>query len=228
MLLSSTYFGPIQWYAKLFASQGRMVRIEAEENFIKQTFRNRCVIATANGQQALTIPVAHREGYAMRDITISDHGNWQHLHWQAIKTAYGESAFFEYYQDFIRPFYIDEGREAPVRMKYLLDYNIAGMEMMCRILDIDIDWKLTEEFVTPEPKTNTSDGNDEEGFAADDWRYSIRPKNAPKDSSFTPVAYYQVYAMRNGFLPNLSIMDLLFNEGPQAVLTLSDSINRKS
>lgn len=102
-LLSSAYFGPIQWYQKLYRYD--RVRVEAYDNFIKQTYRNRCVIATTGGVQALTVPV-ERTGAAlaadgkatagkclMRDIRISDHGNWRHLHWNALASAYGESPF---------------------------------------------------------------------------------------------------------------------------------------
>ena len=110
MLLSTTYFGPIQWFSKLFQNQGKETYIEACETFQKLTFRNRCVIATANGQLPLTVPVSHRNGAPICDTLISDHGNWRHLHWQALQTAYGESAFFEYYEDSLRPFFFDEGR----------------------------------------------------------------------------------------------------------------------
>lgn len=205
-VLSTTYFGPVQWYSKLFHCAGQCVDIEACESFVKQTYRNRCVIATANGQQALSIPVAHGAGNTIKDIEISDHGNWRHLHWQAIKTAYGESAFFEYYEDDFRPFYEDCGPTSPVRMKYLLDYNMAGTELMCRLLDLDVRFRLTDGFVPP-----VGDGND--------FRYSISPKTLDTEG-YTPKPYYQVYRERHGFIPNLSILDLLFNEGPQAILKL--------
>lgn len=212
MLLSTTYFGPIQWFSKIFQNQGKETYIEACETFQKQTFRNRCVIATANGMLPLTVPVSHRNGAPICDTEISEHGNWRHLHWQALQTAYGESAFFEYYEDSLRPFFFDEGPSSPFHHKYLLDYNLAGAELLCKLLDIDVHLAFTEQFLTPE----NADGN------KNDWRYSIRPKNAPADLSFFPKEYYQVYKQRTGFLPNLSILDLLFNEGPQAILTLRD------
>ena len=214
MLLSTTYFGPIQWYTKLCRCMGQTVYIEACETFQKQSYRNRCVIASPAGTQALTIPVTHHGGGRLtRDTVISDHGNWRHLHWQALATAYGESAFYEYYIDDLHPFFFDDGRDVLFNMRYLLDYNNAAAELLCRLLDIDVRLALTEEF-TPPHDTDS------------DLRYAIRPKQPPADDSFTPVPYYQVYAQKHGFLPNLSILDLLFNEGPQAVITLMKAAGR--
>ena len=107
-LLTSAYLAPIQWYAKLFHSNGCW--IEQHDHFQKQTYRNRCIIATANGAQALTIPIERPSGeqasrMAMKDIRISDHGNWRHIHWQAIVSAYNDSPFFEYYADDFLPFF---------------------------------------------------------------------------------------------------------------------------
>lgn len=203
MKLSTTYFGPVQWYSKLRHCMGQSVEIEACESFLKQTYRNRCVIATANGQQSLTIPVIHGDSNLISDTLISDHGNWRHLHWQALQTAYGESAFFEYYADDIHPFY-------EKRWERLLDYNMDAARLMCRLLDIDVELVLTEEYVAA----------GESPMAKDDFRNAIRPKNPPVDEAFTPRNYYQVYRERHGFMPNLSILDLLFNEGPQAILFL--------
>ena len=104
-LLSSAYFPPVQWMQKLHR-YGK-ITVEAHDNFTKQTYRNRCLIATANGVQALTVPIERYEGTKcpMRDIRISDHGSWRHLHWNALVSAYGESPFFIYYEDDIRPFF---------------------------------------------------------------------------------------------------------------------------
>ena len=121
-LLSSTYFGPVQWYQKL--NRAEVTQIERWESFQKQTFRNRCVIATTNGLQALTFPIERGGADLIQDIRISDHGNWRHLHWNALTTAYSESPFFEYYQDDIRPFFEQ-------RWEYLIDYNEAIREKIC-------------------------------------------------------------------------------------------------
>ena len=103
ILLSTTYFGPVQWYQQLHRAEN--VKIERWENFQKQTFRNRCLIAAANGVQALTVPVKHGDTMLIKDLRISDHGNWRHLHWNAIQSAYGKSPFFDYYEDDLRPFF---------------------------------------------------------------------------------------------------------------------------
>ena len=197
ILLSTTYFGPIQWYQKLYRAE--RVLLERCETFQKQTYRNRCLIATTNGIQALTVPV-ERDAEQISSVHISDHGNWRHLHWNALKSAYGESPFFDYYQDDIRPFFEQ-------RWDYLLDFNEAIREKMCELLDIEPTVCLTETFIAPEG-------------LAEDFRSAIRPKHPEPDPDFMPKHYYQVYEQKHGFLPNLSILDLLFNMGPESVLYL--------
>ncbi|MDD3064102.1 MAG: WbqC family protein, partial [Massilibacteroides sp.] len=105
VFLSTTYLGPIQYYCKLL--QFPNVEIEREENFVKQTYRNRCVIAAANGPLILSVPTEKPETIKCRtkDIRISDHGNWRHLHWNALVSAYSTSPFFIYYQDDFAPFF---------------------------------------------------------------------------------------------------------------------------
>ena len=197
-LLSTTYFGPVQWYQKLYRHEE--VAIETAEHFVKQTYRNRCLIATANGTQALTVPVEHADGQAfIRDIRLSDHGNWRHLHWNALVSAYGESPFFEYYADDIRPFF-------EKRWDYLIDFNLDITRTMCELLDIEPNVSLTEHY--------------EHEAEAIDFREVIRPKKPLPDPDFHPKSYYQVYSDRTGFQPNLSILDLLFNMGNEAVFYL--------
>ena len=207
VLLSTTYFGPVQWYQKLYRADEAW--IERHETFQKQTFRNRCVIATTQGTQALTVPIESEKLRAnsslftlhsslIKDIRISDHGNWRHLHWNALQSAYGESPFFEYYQDDIRPFF-------ERRWEFLLDFNEAIREKMCELLDIQPRVSYTEEYVKDCPF---------------DFRESIRPKHPEPDPDFQPRRYYQVYEAKHGFLPNLSIVDLLFNMGPESIFYL--------
>ena len=202
-ILSSTYFGPVQWYQKLAGSD--TVYLEQHDHFIKQTYRNRCVIATTQGPQALTVPVESPQGLRidkteLKDVRISDHGAWRHLHWQALQSAYGESPFFEFYADDLRPFF-------EKRWDFLFDFNLAITRKMCELLDIEPHIELTEAYM-PCPED------------AVDYRDAIRPKHPLPDASFTPCPYYQVYQQKFGFLPNLSILDLLFNEGNEAVLYL--------
>ena len=276
-LLSTTYFGPVQWYQKL--NRHRCI-IEQHDNFVKQTYRNRCVIASANGPQTLTVPIERYDGMkcAMRDIRISDHGNWRHLHWQALVSAYGETPFFEYYADDIRPFFEEH------RWKYLLDFNLDITHTLCSLLDVRPDLTLSDHYIDADETicgsgsldgaaTGLSEafesfggavkglngaaeslGEAVKGFggakgldgaaesfggavkglggAAEslgsssacslfvDYRDAIRPKHPLPDAEFEARPYYQVRAQRHGFLPNLSVLDLLFNEGPEGIFWL--------
>lgn len=107
-LLCSAYFAPIQWWQKVYRHQS--VYIEGCDHFVKQTYRNRCLIATANGTQSLSVPVekpadGRLDKTRMREVRISDHGDWRRIHWSALCAAYGESPFFEYYADDLHPFF---------------------------------------------------------------------------------------------------------------------------
>ena len=187
ILLSSAYLAPIQYYTKLQQCNGTAY-IEACDNYSKQTYRNRCIIVDANGPLALTIPTEKTaEGKClMRDIRISDHGNWRHLHWRALQSAYGNSPFFEYYEDDFRRFYQPD-------WEFLTDYNRDLMTLVCELLDI-----------TPRI-TNTE-------------KFQAVP--SMEFQGVAPRPYYQVFSARHGFIPDLSIVDLLFNMGPESVLYL--------
>lgn len=214
-LLSSTYFGPVQWYQKL--NRYDECLIEQYESFIKQTYRNRMVIATTNGPLALTIPTNHDTSMAMKDIHISDHANWRHVHWNALLSAYGESPFFEYYQDDIRPFY-------EKKYEFLFDFNMETMQKMIELLDIRPNISLTDHYVLSEERRTKSEGisilHSTPCTPISDFRESIRPKHPLPDPEFTPRRYYQVYEQKHGFIPNMSILDLLFNEGNEAIFHL--------
>lgn len=200
-LLSSTYFGPVQWYQKL--NRYGLCLLERHDHFVKQTYRNRCLIATEAGQQALTVPTGHGESSkcAMANMRVSDHGNWRHLHWNALQSAYGESPFFEYYADDIKPFFQQ-------RWDNLFDFNLAITLKLCELLDIRPNLQLTDQYT------------DADKLQADDFRDAIRPKKPLPDPSFVATPYYQVYQQKHGFQPNLSILDLLFNEGNEAIFFL--------
>ena len=201
--LSLTYCGPVQWYQKLFRYERCF--IEQHENFIKQTYRNRCVIASANGPLTLSVPIEKNEDRnaqgktLIRDLRISDHDNWRHVHWNALVSAYNDSAFFEYYADDLRPFYERKWR-------FLFDFNMEITHKLCELLNIEPNISLTSSFeLTPQ---------------GDDFREGIRPKKPAPDAMFSPKSYYQVYEHKHGFLPNMSVLDLLFNEGNEAILYL--------
>lgn len=221
-LLSTTYFGPVQWYQKLCRYDS--VLIERCESYRKQTYRNRCIIAAANGPQALTVPVERTgDGSRLltRDVRISDHGNWRHLHWHALMSAYSESPFFDYYADDLRPFY-------ERRWEFLCDFNEAICDTVCSLLDIHPDVHFTDSYVdaasclTPAEAHASHDVGDAEahGGGLVDLRDAIDPKHPADDPDFTARPYYQVFERRHGFLPNLSILDLLFNMGPEGIFWL--------
>lgn len=200
-LLSSAYFGPVQWFQKLHRYDRCL--IERYDNYVKQTYRNRCVIAATGGPQTLTVPIERYDGSKclMRDIRISDHGAWRHVHWNAIVSSYGESPFFDYYADDILPFF-------ERRWKYLYDFNLDITHTVCSLLDIRPVIEPTSDYIRTED------------VVADDFRDAIRPKHPLPDAAFEPRPYYQVYSRKHGFLPNLSILDLLFNEGPEGIFLL--------
>ena len=219
--LSSAYLAPVQYYTKLYACTKACV--EQHDHYVKQTYRNRCNIATADGVLALSIPT-EKPGTLkceMKDIRISDHGNWRHLHWHALMSAYSESPFFEYYADDLRPFF-------ERRWQYLCDFNQAICETVCGLLDIHPAIGHTSAYspaVTPcaapvdgaaPPLPRAEAG----GAMADDYRDAIDPKHPLPDPAFEPRPYYQVFARRHGFRPNLSVLDLLFNMGPEAIFWL--------
>lgn len=209
-LLSTAYWAPIQYYAKLYACD--QVVVEAYEHYIKQTYRNRCIIASPSGTQILTIPIVKPESEkcAMKDIRISDHGNWRHLHWNALESSYRNSPYFEYYADDFLPFYTK-------RWEFLLDFNEAIREKVCELINLNV----TPVFTTAYGKID--------GVAQpvwDDFKNRISPKIAvEKDKQFCCPIYYQLFQEKNGFIPNLSIADLLFNMGPESLLVLRDSVH---
>jgi hypothetical protein len=206
ILLSSAYLPPVQYFAHLQSAE--QVWIEQYDHYQKQTYRNRCVIAAPDGPLSLTVPIEkpNTQKAFMRDIRISDHGNWRHLHWNAIESAYNHTPFFEYYKDDFRPFY-------EKKFDFLVDYNEQLCQLVCQLIDIDTSLLRTESYVA-EPSNTIIDLRD-----------AIHPKKeVMDDASFSAVPYYQVFQERLGFLPNLSIIDLLFNMGPEAILVLQKSI----
>ena len=200
--LSTAYLAPVEYYMQMQCFS--VTIIERHCNYIKQTYRNRCVISSANGLQTLSIPVEKPETIKCqtKDIRIAAHGNWQHLHWNAIRSAYNSTPFFEYYEDDFVHFY-------EKKYDFLFDFNELLREVVLNLLDIQPEIRYSSEYKTvflPEEM---------------DLREEIHPKKKFFVKEFKP--YYQVFDNRFGFQSNLSIVDLLFNMGPESVLYLKNS-----
>jgi hypothetical protein len=195
VLLSTAYLGPIVYYQQLIHAEE--VWIERFEHFQKQTYRNRCEIYGANGKLDLTIPVEkHPEKTYTKDIRISTNNHWQKVHWRSIEAAYRSSPYFEYYEMEFTTLYQQS-------YDLLFDFNIQLQKLVLTLLSIDTKIHFTERY---EKKTVDTD-----------LRILISPKNKSLTRlSFEPKPYTQVFSDRLGFIPNLSILDLLFNEGPHA------------
>ncbi len=203
-ILGSAYLGPVEYYTKLYAYEE--VAMERYDHYMKQTYRNRCVIASADGPLALTLPTEKEDGMKclMKDVRISDHGNWRHVHWNAFVAAYRHSPFFDYYADEFQHFFTR-------KYQFLYDFNMELCRWVCGLIDLHPAIFPTDDFLA-EPED------------ADDFREVIHPKRnyAEADPDFVAKPYYQVFEQKHGFIPNLSIADLLFNMGPESLLVLRD------
>jgi len=198
ILISTAYFAPIRYFSKLAAYPE--IYIEQHENFIKQTYRNRTVILGANGPVSLIVPVekGREQKIKIKDLRIAYDEEWQRNHWRTIFSAYNSSPFFEYYADDLEPFF----RKKHI---FLFDLNQQVAETILEILEIPTKFNLTEDFEKiPNNCLN--------------FREQISPKThrTASDPHFNPRPYTQVFHEKFGFVPDLSILDLLFNEGPSA------------
>lgn len=210
-LLSTAYLPPVQWFCRLAAND--VVFVEACESYHKQTYRNRCVIDAPNGLVSLTIPVEKSEdgSRCIKDIRISDHDDWRTKHWHALGSSYYNTPFFEFYQDDFRPFY-------EKKFDFLLDFNEELIHKCMELTGIQCEIRHTDQFI---------DSDEINPFETEDLRFLISPKiSYGKDTPFNSKPYYQVFAERHGFHPNLSIIDLLFNMGPETLLILHDCIGK--
>lgn len=202
VLTHPLYLAPVPLYVHLYAAD-RLV-IDDVSPFVKQTYRSRAAIAAESGAQQLTIPVVHDGGrVAMRDVRISEHGNWRHQHWNAIVSAYRKSPFFEYYADDFAHFYEEKDG-------FLMDFNLRLHGVVSELLGIE----RGVEFLS---------ARDVDVAAVSDLRNIAEPKVLASMQGVGELPYYQVFAQRNGFIPSLSIVDLLFNTGPEGLLLLRDS-----
>jgi len=199
IVLTTAYLAPIVYYSEMVNAD--TVYLENFDFYLKQTYRNRCQIAAANGSMILTIPVEKADSGKMltRDVYISQHNDWQIQHWRSIESAYNSTPFFEYYKDELVPFY-------EKKWMFLWDFNQEIQAKMFELLNLDILILPTKEYKNiPDKKIL-------------DLRDAIHPKKENKYVNCDP--YYQVFEQRFGFQPNLSIIDLLFNMGNESIFSL--------
>ncbi len=177
-----------------------MCIIEHHENFQKQTYRSRCEIYSPNGLLTLSIPLVKRNHrQSMKDLKISYDYDWKTLHWRSLESSYRRSPFFEYFEDDFYPYYHDK------KFDYLIDFNEAIQQIVLTLLKLKPNYTFSDSYKTEYPDS-------------DDFRNIIDPKESKDlDKTFQPVRYPQVFETRHGFIPNLSIVDVLFNEGPRAM-----------
>ena len=200
-LFIPTYFAPISQYSEIINTDE--VIFEVHDNFQKQSYRNRCYIFNTNGKQLLNIPVKHPNSSSRKqtkDTLIENATNWQDQHFKSLKTAYRNSPFFEFYVD-------DLAHIFEKKYTYLQDINIDTFLFVSEALQISSNFKKTSSY------TEVLESNDFRNLAA----IKTQPKNLVEP-------YIQMFDNKHGFLPNLSILDLLFMEGPNAVSFLEKNV----
>ena len=195
-LLHPTYFPTIASFSLLVKEP---CLLEVSDNYQKQTYRNRTYIYGANGKQILTVPILHTGGETGRqlykDVRVDNQVAWQKLHWKTLQTAYRTTPYFEYYEDKIAPIFTQ-------KHEFLLDLNLRTIEAVLACLHTDVSWEQTTAY------HSTYDG-------VTDYRYLTDAK-AAYEVSQDP--YYQIFSDKHGFIPNLSILDLLFHEGHKSIV----------
>jgi len=209
VVLSTAYLPPIQYFAKL-ASNSKAI-IEIHDTYSKQSYRNRCNILGSNGQLSLSIPVIRQNGNhtQVKDIKIDYSTNWQKNHWKAIESSYRTSVYYDFVEDIISPFY---RKQEP----FLIDFNTKLTIEILKFLGIDKFIQMSQEFIKEYP----SDYYDSRGIIHPKLQYQI------EDKCFEPKEYFQVFNNKFSFYPNLSILDLIFNEGLNSISIIEGSIKK--
>lgn len=203
ILVHPTYFPNVAHFAAMLKA-GEVI-FEMHDNYQKQTYRNRTFIYGANGKLQLSVPVIYsqKERQKYRDIKIHNTEKWQMLHWKSLESAYKTSPFFEFYEDELQPLFTQKAA-------YLLDFNLKCFETILECLQLDINTSETESF-----QKKTTDQSDFRSLA-----------NSRKEPNFDFDNYTQVFGEKHGFISNLSILDLLFNEGTNAVSYLENQFKQ--
>lgn len=205
-LLSTAYLGPIQYFSKLLTPDS--IIIERYEHFPKQSYRNRCIIYAANGPLTLTVPVTKDKiKEYTRDIRIDYSTNWQKIHLKSLESAYNSSPFY--------PYYIDDLKDIlNAKDTFLYDLNQKLTETLCSLIGVRPNLSETDDYVSTLPITTL------------DYRESIHPKARlyQPDALFEAPEYRQIFVDKHGFFENLSIVDMLFNIGPETKTMLINSL----
>lgn len=198
IVIHPTYFPNVAHFAAML--QADNVILEGCDNYQKQTYRNRTYIYAANGKLLLNIPIRHtqKNRQLYKDVKIANDTDWQLLHWKSLESAYRTSPYFEFYEADLEPLF-----KTP--FESLLDFNIKCLEAICECLQVEIAF------------TNTSEYQKELVAPVEDFRNLVNSKKEPS-RKFEP--YTQVFGDKHGFISNLSILDLLFCEGPNAITYL--------
>lgn len=194
ILLECEYFPCISWYRTFNSSAN--VCIEQEEHFVRASLRNRCYIAGTHGVLCLSVPIegGRNQKIKMKDVRVSNHDRWQHVHWHSIFSSYGRSPYFQYFSDILEKFY-------QKKFTFLLDLNLASVACIQSMLRQSKSFALSSDF---QPYTNQ------------DLRLKIRSHNYQQFS--TDINYHQVFSEQYGFIPNLSMLDFIFCEQQAALL----------
>lgn len=199
ILIHPNYFPNIHQFTQIIKANN--ILFEVSDNYQKQTFRNRTYIYGANGKLGLFIPVihSHKNRELFKDVKISYESNWMDLHLKSLQSAYRSSPYFEYFEDdFIKLYSKKE--------KFLADFNIKCIKLISNLLDLDLDFKISNEYVE---KTNDI--------------IDLRDlSNARKEKKIETPKYIQVFESKHGYLNNLSIIDLIFSEGPNSVSLINN------
>lgn len=207
ILIELHYLPSIQFFSKLV--QYESVIIEQFENYTKGSYRNRCHIAGANGLQRLSIPLKQgkHNNKPIAEVEIGEDTNWQRLHWMSIQSAYGNAPFFEHYAEDLQPFF-------EKKANHLFEFNMSLLQVLKDLIGINSSITLSEKY-EKEPLLGQNDCRN---------LISPKPQKQQKDLHFDMVQYPQVFIEKNGFLPNLSILDLLFCTGPQSIIYLNNCL----